>query len=283
MKGINVLNYKPKEQIIEIVNRLSMYKLTKYSHGYLDYGDITIKEAVEKSVQNYQNKAKKRPAVSLIDVVLAANREYNKVVEPNINRILNNTTITTFNDLELFIKSNSKEEFYKFWGHKDEKKYNTLSNLLNAVIKLKSKSIFIDDFDVLNNWAINADIYNIKNDPIGKIDNIGLATFQHLRMVFGANTVKPDQRVLEVLKYEFDIVKASQLNGIKAVEQIADITGMSALEIDQIFVKYGSGYYKGSETHKLLEGSILKRIAKKLAALNVDEKTIIEATGIKSF
>ena len=55
------------------------------------------------------------------------------------------------------------------------------------------------------NISENKNIVNIKTDLIGKIPNIAVATFQHLRMSFGIDTVKPDQRVKEILEYEFKI------------------------------------------------------------------------------
>lgn len=36
------------------------------------------------------------------------------------------------------------------------------------------------------------------NDPVGKLQNVGVATFQHLRMTFGKDTMKPDQCVKEI-------------------------------------------------------------------------------------
>ena len=61
-------------------------------------------------------------------------------------------------------------------------------------------------------------------------------------MIFGINTSKPDQRVLEVFKNEFG-VKLNQKNAILAIEKIADICKCNPLLIDQVFVNYGSGYY----------------------------------------
>src|SRR6185312_7541211 len=135
-------------------------------------------------------------------------------------------------------------EFYSFWGHKDEKKYTTLKNLLISIDKLKSQYPDItNDFELMNKWATTTDLLNRKNDLIGSIPNIGVATFQHLRMVFGVDTVKPDQRVKEVLDFEFGCKRLSDEKAIKAVEQIANITGKKVITIDQILVKYGSGYY----------------------------------------
>lgn len=282
MKKINLLEDKTEKEVIEIVKKLSVCPLTPSSHGYAEYNSISIGEASQKSIKKYNSKALTRPAVALLDVVLAANRNYNKVVEPKIKHILENSDISTFKQLEKFIKENTVEEFYKFWGHKDNKKYSVLKAILLAINELKKIYKIDDDYQLMNNWAKNVDYTKKKEDYIGKIDNIGVATFQHLRMVFGANTVKPDQRVVEVLEYEFGLNKINQLNAIKVVEDIAKITNKSALEIDQIFVKYGSGYYNRNDKKNNLpkNNHIANSIAKKLEYLNVGYEIILEATGI---
>jgi hypothetical protein len=97
----------------------------------------------------------------------------------------------------------------------------------------------------MKQWARRATPTKRHNDHLaGGIPNFGLASFQHLRMTFGVNTVKPDQRVRKVLEQEFGL-RLSDAKAILAVEEIAKATGYSPLMIDQIFVKYGSGYYVG--------------------------------------
>jgi len=125
----------------------------------------------------------------------------------------------------------------------------------------------------MNNWAINANILNYKNDLFGSISNIAIATFQHLRMAYGADTIKPDQRVKEVLDYEFGISNLSDINVIKAVEQIAKIAEMKVITIDQIFVQYGSSYYNQS-ANKIS----LKQIVSNLKKYGVDNEIISQST-----
>lgn len=116
---------------------------------------------------------------------------------------------------------------------------------------------------------------NYQNDKIGKIYNVAVATFQHLRMVFGVDTVKPDQRVKEVLSYEFGLPKLSDQKAIQAVEQIAKITNHKVITIDKILVKYGSGYYN-QKSNKLT----IKEIAKNLKNYNVDIEIISKSTNL---
>jgi hypothetical protein len=275
MGEFNVLNYISESKINEIVNFIGNKPLTRSSHGYSDHGNIKIIDSSKKSTRDYTALSRRKPALGLIEVVLSANRNYNAVVEPNVRR-LDKENFKDFNELGDLLKSNSKESFYSFWGPKDPKKYATLCSIIDVIPKLREKfGETKDDFILMNSWAKNAALTNIKNDIIGSLPNIGIATYQHLKMVFGVETVKPDQRVKEVLEYEFGIDKLNDLKSILAVEQIASIVNLNILTVDQIFVKYGSGYYNRVNT-KLS----LKRIAKQLKENKVDTQIISDVLNL---
>lgn len=279
----NILDTISKDLIIEKVIYLGEQLLTSTSHNYINIGPIKIIDAANISYKNYNVQAKKLPAVALIEVVLAANRNYNKHVLPNITRIKkNHPYLISFDDLNNILSSTTKEEFFKIWGPKDDKKYQTLVNIINEIKKLKKHYPNKSDFEVLNHWANAVDIYKYNDDKIGQIRNIALATLQHLRMVFGANTVKPDQRVIEVLDYEFNVKRPSQLKSIIAVEQISKITKKPALLIDQIFVLYGSGYYNRMESNVVQpnQASVVKDIARKLKSFDIDPQIISKSTNL---
>lgn len=265
--------------ITKVMDIIGSKPLTKMSHLYDIYGPIRIDEAAKKSYNELGEKAKIKPGIMVIEVVLSANRNYNKVVRPNILKIENNhPELKTIDDIERLINSKSKEEFYKIWGHRDEKKYKTLSAIIDSIKTLRGvnqDSTPEKDYALLNKWATNFDVKNIRNDIIGKNRNMGVATVQHLRMAFGVDTVKPDQRVKEVLEYEFGLEKPSDIDSIIAVEQIAKECNEKVYVIDQIFVNYGSGYYANAK--KKLGP---KEIAKNLKDLEVDPEIIAKATKL---
>lgn len=274
-KSFDILNTLTKSEILAGIDRIGNKKLTNTGHGFEVFGEMLIREAAEKSTLNYTDISKEKPAIGLISVVLSANRNYNLVVQPNIEKIqVAEPELKSFVQLENLLKTNSQEEFYTFWGHKDAKKYGTLKNILSTINTIKGTDPnATDDFNLMNNWAANADIVDYKNDPIGKLSNIAVATFQHLRMTYGVDTVKPDQRVKEVLYYEFKLPYLSDINVIKAVEQIASISEIKVITIDQIFVKYGSSYYN-QKANKLS----LKQLVKNLKKCGVANEIISKAT-----
>lgn len=264
--------------ILETFERIKNSNLKKDSHLYPDFGAIKIWDAVQKGKIEY-SKEEYKPAIIILRVVLAANRKYNTHVRPNIDRIIRkHKEIDSFKSLKSFIESKSREEFYSFWGHKNLKKYNVLLNILDAIDQIREKYKIEDDFKLMQKWAEDVVLDNYQNDPIGRIKNIAIATIQHLRMDFGIDTVKPDQRVIEVLEREFGFTSVSQIKAIKLVEEISQLTQISARKLDQILVNYGSGYYDNRKYHS--NQKLRKEIANKLLERNVDLKIIFEATGI---
>ncbi len=272
MKKTKVFN---RNQLEEIIKKLGEYPLTKSGHGFREGIRESIFESATKSIKNYTDLSKKKPALGLISVVLAANRNYNRVVEPNLINIERDCPkLSFFSELKEMINKIGDEKFYELWGHKDKKKLDTLKEILDIIFKLKEKDTNLSDFEVMNKWANKA---NFEEDPISKIKNVGLATFQHLRMVFGANTIKPDLRVKQVLEFEFGINGLNDFDVIKKVEEFSRILNLEVLFLDQIFVKYGSSYFIGKEMNSIF------KIAKVLKLRNVEFEIISEATGLNQY
>lgn len=241
------LNSHPADSIIAIINRLGDHKLTATSHLYPFMGEIKIIDASKRHTQEFNSIALTKPAIGLIEVVLSANRSYVRHVQHHIIR-LSSSDISSFRDLINRIERDGEQQFYSFWGPKDPKKFRVLIDILQAIQNLKTQYPEAqNDYELMNCWASHIDLANYTEDIIGSIRNVAIATVQHLRMTFGVNTVKPDLRVKEVLRNEFNLGFLSDIKAIQAVEQISTISGLSALMLDQIFVNYGSGYYNRVE------------------------------------
>jgi len=228
------------DEIKSTMYNLEQKELKVSSHLYKRFPGRLIGEVSDTFSNEYSNEAKERPGLVLLSVVLAAHRNYTKQVEPQIDRI-RRMDFYSFEDL--IQKTKSFNEFTILTGMKDLEKYTIIIELINVINKLKTHSGIVNDYSVMEKWALKSNHINFKEDIIGGIKGIGIATFQHLRMNFGANTIKPDQRVKEVLNQEFKFYADNDIEYISAVEYIAKIIGKSALYVDQVFVNYGSGYY----------------------------------------
>lgn len=253
------------DEIIRITENLAKKPLTPSSHLYKRFEGKTIGEASELFTEMYDLESKERPGLGLLAVVLSIHRNYTKHVEPRLNKI-RRTSFKSFEDLKRI--ASDKQTFFKFIDMNAEEKYKIIVELLDRIDNLKNIYGTSDDYLVLNKWAINADYRNYKKDYIGQIKGIGLATFQHLRMNFGADTVKPDQRVKEVLQNEYKFYSNDDVDYICAVEYIAKVMNRKALFIDQVFVNYGSGYYVNKqENMKIKYKSQNKKVVIKINSL----------------
>lgn len=267
-----------EDKAIDTLLKISHSKLKKNSHLFPDYGEIEILAASNHRLNNVE-KEDLYPAIILLRVVLAANRNYNAVVRKNIERIkFLHPDLKSFNDLDQLLKSLSQEEFYKFWGHKNLIKYDILKNILSSIKLIREKYNIDDDFLLMVEWAKNIDLKHFDKDPIGRIKNVALATVQHLRMDFGIDTVKPDQRVIEVLEREFVHTKVSQRKAIRLVEELSKLSSIKTRTIDLILVNYGSGYYDNRKYNSLL--SVKEEIASRLINLGVADQIVLEATEL---
>ena len=262
-----------EEKISLIIRTLESQKLMPSSHLYKRFPGKAIGEAAEVFANKYSDEAREKPALSLIAVVLSIHRNYTKIVEPRTDR-MRKAGFGTFADLRN--KAKNLDTFSEFCEMRANEKYNIVVEMLAAIDKLKENTKEMDDFEVLHKWALGADYRNYKNDIIGRIKGVGLATFQHLRMNFGANTVKPDQRVKEVLKKEFGLKLTNDIENIDAVEYIAKVTRKTALYIDQVFVNYGSGYYVNEIVNQVDNGIIMSSIEEKIVKNVVEQRAQTE-------
>lgn len=256
MKKINLSD----DHLSAVTASIEQYELTASSHLYKRFPGKLIGEAAQEFFGNYSNEAKEKPGLVLLSVILAAHRNYTKQVEPQIDRI---------RKLEFASLADLKEKcvnftsFVDFAGVRDLEKYKIILDVLQVIELLKSLNKIDDDYEVMNRWAVKANYMSHKQDIIGKIKGIGIATFQHLRMNFGADTVKPDQRVKEVLNKEYKFYSNNDIDYIAAVEYIAKVVGKSALYVDQVMVNYGSGYYLSAKQSVYLEDDKMSTISKK--------------------
>lgn len=244
------------KKIIRIVNAIGKKMMVKGAQGYIESNPPqTVFESAIAHAAKYTKNAKKSPAIELMVVVLASHRNYVRQVAPYAERLRKNYPGLTIEELAKLLntKFTTPEKLKEMWGHLDKNKYNILRALVNEIRAMNMSSNTIkSDFKVMKKWADSMSVENWKLNSIAQIPGVGIATFQHLLMTFGVNTIKPDQRVKEVLQREFAEFNLSTTNrnAILAVEKIAEITKYSMLQIDQIFVKYGSGHYQSAPKTK---------------------------------
>ena len=92
-----------------------------------------------------------------------------------------------------------------------------------------------DDRLALRTWAGNAKLEEWRKDPIGRIEGVGLVTFQYLRMMGGVDTVMPDNVVKRVINEILEKAGEKPINGdiefVKKAEQVALACGYRPIEL----------------------------------------------------
>ena len=112
----------PDGVIRETVERLGNNPMTIFSHDFKSTNEKII-DSVLNNAKNYTYFSKLHPAIGLMDVVLAANRNYRKQVERHIQRMRWEFPNLTFAQLWEVLDRNDYESFKKIWGHRDQKNF----------------------------------------------------------------------------------------------------------------------------------------------------------------
>ena len=176
---------------------------------------------------------------AIINTVLAMRQKWEETGEPRFEEYQRRfKDIDTLYKLDHLIKDKSEADFCKdVFGLNITKgnywRYTLLSDMVNAFIEYQSKKELSSDKDAMMDWARNCNLSKLENDPIGRLNNVGIATVQNLRICLGIDTVKPDVHIISALK------EIGLGNEVEICELISELTGHKCIELDQIFWNWG--------------------------------------------
>jgi hypothetical protein len=225
------------ERIKRVYGRV---KTLKTSYTIDDVNKVAICLSRLKPVQNPPNSLK-NPALKLIDCVLSLERKYHEFVVPRINIFqTKHPQINSLEELDKFITScgGTEEFFNKELDYFDNKRALTFKWVLYYFRKIIELNKENDESKSLYSWAISVVPSDYKQmlavKEIGSINvpGFGLAGWQYARMLFGADTCKPD-------RYIRDFVIAclektiSRLTAVELMEKAAPLAGISVREADR--------------------------------------------------
>lgn len=175
------------------------------------------------------------PAEALLNTALAIRQRWKETVEPRLAAFKKNYPSTrTVYDLRMLVDSMNEYDFCKngFGMHITEtpnRRYKMLKDMIAVFIKYQEEKGFSSDKEAMKDWAEKCNLSNLKNDTIGRLPNVGLATVQNLRICMGMNTLKPDVHIKNALK------EIGLGNDADLCDLVSELTGYSPLELDQIF------------------------------------------------
>lgn len=134
-------------------------------------------------------------ALKVIHCVLSLRANFDRVVKPRLDAFMSrNIEIRQVVELADLIESYPtpidfiREEL----AYNSEQKAKMLYQVVKYVCKIVKESADVSEEDVLKKWAIHVnpqECYSLN------IKHFKIAGFQYLRMLFGADTVKPDVHV----------------------------------------------------------------------------------------
>ena len=201
--------------------------------------------------QNLERWTSDDPVMLVVDAAFSSTGlDYKEVVKPAAERFhqefVESGNVSSLADLRS-LQDNS-EYAEKFGAGRPELVWKIAEALL------ENTNDTTDDLSVLQSWAENADPQD-RDDPIRDLNGIGLATFQYLRMIAGANTVKPDIQVerfieeLDTAVPAFDLETESKTDVLESCRWLADNSEYTLIEIDQIAWWYGTDTDSFEEAH----------------------------------
>ena len=198
--------------------------------------NVTIGEFVEKNIHEDWTK---NHVEAIINTVLAMRNRWKETAEPRFVKYQKNySNIKTLYDLDNLIRNLSESEFCKKVldmniTKNNNWRYEMLCDIVKAFIVYQKENGLNSDKEAMMDWAIKCNLSQLENDVIGKLNNVGLATVQNLRLCFGIDTVKPDVHIINALK------KIGLGNEVEICELISELTGYKCIELDQIFWNWG--------------------------------------------
>lgn len=143
-------------------------------------------------------------AVLVIDCVLSLNRRYDGFVVPRLDTFVEkHPDINTVNELAGLMDSFPTHDAFmrQELNYNYAERANTLRSVVEFVCKIVEKAPNLSEEVALKQWAINAKPYEYQNL---NIKGFGIAGFQYLRMLFGADTTKPDVHIIRFVSKLLD-------------------------------------------------------------------------------
>jgi hypothetical protein len=183
----------------------------------------------------------KCPPLDVLDAVLSLNRRYEGFVLPRVYTFKRNhpDTIHLVQLLEMIERYPSPLLFSKQeLNYNDEKRAETITNVVNRMLQVLEKSPVNSELEQLRVWAIFAspqDTYTFG------VKGFGIAGFQYLRMLLGAQTTKPDVHITSFISGVTGR-KVNQDEAILLLEQAARKIGLPVRLIDNAIWKKRSDY-----------------------------------------
>ena len=172
------------------------------------------------------------PAVQTIDCVLSLNRPYDKFVVPRLKVFMNRhpeiRRVTQLSDL-MAGYSTPHEFVVNELKYNHEDRARILQSVVTFVRSVVEQSPTNPEEDTLKLWAMRAEP---QDSQTLNIKGFGLSGFQYLRMLFGAETTKPDMHIRGFISEVLDR-NVSDLMALALLEAASERAGLSVRDVEK--------------------------------------------------
>ena len=178
-------------------------------------------------------------AIKVIDCVLSLRRSYDKFVIPRLKNFRNkHPDIQRINSLANLMASYPTPDAFMIseLNHNSKVKPKMLQEVVKFVCQIVEESPKVSEADVLKQWAIQAkpqECYRLN------IKYFKLAGFQYLRMLFGADTTKPDVHIIRFLSDTLNR-KVSDIESLLLLEAASERVRVSVRAVDKYIWNRGA-------------------------------------------
>ena len=198
-----------------------------------------IRQIAPDSLKSDNTVSNQSPAVKVINSVLSLGMNYKTVVKPRLDAFQDkNPDVIQVSDLANLIASYPTP--YNFLKAElnfcRELKATAIDGVVKQLSDITNASPSVSEEDAIRQWALQAEILGYR---VWSIKGFRLAGFQWLRMLFGADTVKPDRHIVNFLSDTLN-EKVSPLESVELIEASSADSEYSARDLDRIIWKFMS-------------------------------------------
>lgn len=179
------------------------------------------------------------PAIKVIDCVLSLRTSYDRVVVPRLKNFrVKHPDTQQVTDLVNLMASYPTP--YKFiqqeLNYNSERKAKMLQQVVKYLCQIAQKTPSIPEEENLKEWAMQA---NPQECYTLNIKYFAMAGFQYLRILFGADTTKPD---VHIIRFVCKILNrnVSDIESLLLLEAASKRLGLSVRAVDSYIWKEGA-------------------------------------------
>jgi len=173
----------------------------------------------------------REPAVRVIDCVLSLMRRYDSFVVPRLDQFeRRHPDVRAVPDLQRLIAAfRSADRFVtEALDYRHEERAATLDAVVNWLVSISDGGSQAEQLASLERWASAA--HPSDHMALG-IRGFGLGGFQYLRMLFGANTAKPDVHICRFVESSVGH-RVSDVEALELLEEAAREVGIVLRDLD---------------------------------------------------